>query len=79
MNNALETDDGEETRGDGSCCNGAQDDQSQQASGVASTFSLEEEITARSRAGGGGSHNEWIVEGDVNGSNNVVQLGDNGE
>lgn len=59
MDNALEADDGEETRGDGSSSNRAQDNQTQQSSCVASAFSLEEEFAGRNWAGGVGSHGGW--------------------
>lgn len=56
MDNALEADDGEETRGDGSSGDGAKDDQAEETSGVASALSLEEEFTARRGTGSILSH-----------------------
>ena len=57
MNDALEADDGEETRGHGGCCNQDQDDQSQETSGVATSLSLEE---GASHAGSHVCCLEWV-------------------
>lgn len=54
VNDALKADDGEQSAGDGGCSNGAQDDQTEQATGVAARLALEEEVgTARGRDFGG--------------------------
>ena len=54
VDNALEADDGEQSAGNGGGGNGAQDDQTQQATGVAARLALEEEVgTARGRDVGG--------------------------
>ena len=54
MDNALKADDGEQSAGNGGGGNGAQDDQTQQATGVAARLALEEEVgTARGRDFGG--------------------------
>lgn len=63
MNDRFESDDGEQSRGYGSCCNGAKDDETEQAPGVAARLALEEEICARDwRRSVGGGHVERIVE-----------------
>ena len=54
MDNALKADDREQSAGNGGGGNGAQDDQTQQATGVAGGLALEEEVgTARGRDVGG--------------------------
>lgn len=68
MDNALEADDGEQSAGNGGGSNGAQDDQTEQATGVAARLSLEEEVgTARGRDvgghGGGGGEEGGLAGG----------------
>ena len=54
MNDALEANNGEQSAGNGGGGNGAQDDQTQQATGVAGRLALEEEVgTGRGRDVGG--------------------------
>ena len=54
MDNALKADDREQSAGNGGGGNGAQDDQTQQATGVAGRLALEEEVgTGRGRDVGG--------------------------
>ena len=69
MNNALKADDREQSAGNGGGGNGAQDDQTQQATGVAGRLALEEEVgTARGRdvgghGGGGGAERRRCLAG----------------
>jgi len=68
VDNALESDDGEQSARNGGGGNGAQDDQTEQATGVAARLSLEEEVgTARGRDvgghGGGGGEKGGLAGG----------------
>lgn len=49
VDDALESNDGEESTGDGGGGNGAQNDQTEQATSVASRLALEEEVGAARR------------------------------
>lgn len=54
MNDALEADNGEQSASNSGSGNGAQDDQTEQATSVAAGLALEEEVgTARGREFGG--------------------------
>ena len=54
VDDALEADDGEQSAGNGGGGNGAQDDQAQQATGVAARLSFEEEVGTARRGDVGG-------------------------
>jgi len=56
MNNTLEPDDGEQSTGYGSSCNGTEDDQAQETSSVSTRLALEEDGRRAVRIGDGDSH-----------------------
>lgn len=73
MDDALESNDGEESSGDCGGGDGEQNEESQETASVAPTFSLEEEVSARQRLSAIGDRHAGMVNGVVGMEEGLVQ------